>query len=140
MAHEKCHRLLKETRIDHVASVSPIGYLSCGGLGIEVEVPIIDETDQSPSLTEGRRVLLPKFCAHGNDGPGIFELFLTTRGGGKSTRIGLDVSPTIVVEQHGGDIRFTSEPGANRFQLRPPMDGSDGEASRNVVQSLDVGQ
>jgi nitrogen-specific signal transduction histidine kinase len=111
-------------------------------------VPTIDDTDRSPSIMEGRHALLPKFCAHGNDGPGIFEIvrgrifgpFLATKGDGKSTSICLAVCPHIAVERHGGGIRFTSEPGATRFQLRPPMDGSVGEASRSVVCSLEVGQ
>ena len=84
---------------------------------------------------EGDRVLVEI----SDDGPGIpegvgdriFEPFFTTKDVGKGTGIGLDISRRVVVEQHGGDIRFTSEPGDTRFQVRLPIrpaDVSDGEA------------
>ena len=72
-------------------------------------MPVIDETGQSPAITEGTRALLPKICAHGNDEPGIsegardrvFETFLTT--------------------------------------IRPPMDDSVGEVPKNEMRSLEMG-
>lgn len=46
-----------------------------------------------------------------------------------------DISHRVVVERHGGDIRYTSQPSDIRIHVRLPMDGSiDGEASRNVVR------
>lgn len=66
----------------------------------------------------------------------VFEPFFTTKVVGKGTDISSDISHRIVVEQHGGDICFTSEPGDSRFQERLPIDGSvDGETPRNVVRS-----
>ena len=54
----------------------------------------------------------------GDTGPGIdpdvlqrvFEPFFTTKDVGKGTGLGLDISRRIVVDRHGGDITFTSEP------------------------------
>jgi len=71
----------------------------------------------------------------------VFEQFFTTKEVGKGTDIGSDISHGIVVEQHGGDICFTSKPGDSRFQERLPIAGSvDGETPRNVVRSPEAGQ
>jgi hypothetical protein len=41
----------------------------------------------------------------------------------------------MVVEQHGGDIRYTPRSSDIRVHVRLPMDGSvEGEAPRNVVR------
>jgi signal transduction histidine kinase len=61
-----------------------------------------------------------------DDGPGIpdsareriFEPFYTTKGVGKGTGLGLDISHRVVVEDHEGDIRVLSNPGDTRFQVR----------------------
>jgi hypothetical protein len=46
-----------------------------------------------------------------------------------------DINHRMVVEQHGGDIRYTSQSSEIRVHLRLPMDGSVvGEAPRNVVR------
>jgi signal transduction histidine kinase len=63
-----------------------------------------------------------------DDGPGIpeeirdriFEPFFTTKDVGKGTGLGLDISYRVV-EKLGGDIRFSSEPGDTRFQVRLPI-------------------
>jgi hypothetical protein len=71
----------------------------------------------------------------------VFEPFFTTKEVGKGTDIGSDISHCIVVEQHGGDLCFTSKPGDSRFQGSLPKDGSvDGEAPRNVVRSPEACQ
>jgi signal transduction histidine kinase len=71
----------------------------------------------------------------------VFAPFFTTKVVGKGTDIGADISHRIVVEQHGGDICFTSEPGDSRFQERLPIDGSvDRETPRNVVRSPEACQ
>jgi hypothetical protein len=52
----------------------------------------------------------------------------------------LDIYHRMVVEQHGGDIHYTSQPSDIRFHVRLPMDASiDGEAPRNVVRLGEVG-
>ena len=65
----------------------------------------------------------------GDTGPGIdpdvlqrvFEPFFTTKDVGKGTGLGLDISRRIVVDRHGGDITFTSEPGATTATVRLPV-------------------
>ena len=64
-----------------------------------------------------------------HDGPGIpeeikdrvFEPFFTTKGAGEGTGLGLDTARRVVVNGHGGDLRFSSEPGDTRFQVRLPV-------------------
>jgi signal transduction histidine kinase len=53
--------------------------------------------------------------------PRIFEQFFTTKEVGKGTGLGLDIARRIVVGQHKGDIRFDSQPGNTRFQVRLPI-------------------
>ena len=89
---------------------------------------LVEISDDGPVGTEGDR-------------DRVFEPFFTTKNVGKDTDIGADISHRIVVEQHGGDICFTSEPGDSRFQERLPIDGSvDGETPRNVVRSPEACQ
>jgi signal transduction histidine kinase len=51
----------------------------------------------------------------------IFEQFFTTKEAGKGTGLGLDIARRIVVGQHKGDIRFNSQPGETKFQVRLPI-------------------
>ncbi|WP_227997350.1 ATP-binding protein [Nocardia australiensis] len=65
----------------------------------------------------------------GDTGPGvpadarsrIFEPFFTTKPVGDGTGLGLDISFRIVVNKHGGDIQFDSEPGDTRFTVWLPL-------------------
>jgi signal transduction histidine kinase len=74
---------------------------------------------------DGDRVLVDI----GDTGPGIppeirqrvFEPFFTTKPVGEGTGLGLDISYRIVVNRHGGDISFTSDPGDTHFQVRLPL-------------------
>ncbi len=53
--------------------------------------------------------------------PRIFDPFFTTKPIGQGTGLGLSISYQIV-EQHGGDIRVTSQPGkGTRFTVRLPL-------------------
>lgn len=64
-----------------------------------------------------------------DNGPGIpieiqkqiFEPFFTTKEAGQGTGLGLDISYGIVVQQHHGEIRFDSQAGVTRFQVRLPI-------------------
>ena len=53
--------------------------------------------------------------------PRIFEPFFTSKGVGKGTGLGLDISRRIVVQEHKGNIRFESSPGYTNFQVRLPI-------------------
>jgi signal transduction histidine kinase len=53
--------------------------------------------------------------------PQIFDPFYTTKPVGVGTGIGLGIVQRIV-EQYGGTIRFTSEPGSTEFVVRLPSD------------------
>jgi signal transduction histidine kinase len=92
----------------------------------------VDAMDGSGVLTvrtgrDGDRVLVEI----GDTGPGIpepvaahiFEPFYTTKPVGKGTGLGLDICWRIVVQRHGGDLRFTSTPGDTRFQALLPTGG-----------------
>jgi signal transduction histidine kinase len=50
----------------------------------------------------------------------ILEHFFTTKPVGKGTGLGLDICWRIVVQRHGGDLRFASTPGDIRFQVLLP--------------------
>ncbi|MGF1478404.1 MAG: ATP-binding protein [Cyanophyceae cyanobacterium] len=53
--------------------------------------------------------------------PRIYEQFFTTKAVGEGLGLGLDTVRRIVVG-HQGNIRFDSEPGNTRFQVRLPLD------------------
>jgi signal transduction histidine kinase len=53
--------------------------------------------------------------------PHVFDPFFTTKDVGQGTGLGLDISYRIVVNDHHGDLRFTSKPGDTRFQVRLPL-------------------
>jgi signal transduction histidine kinase len=55
----------------------------------------------------------------------ILEPFFTTKPVGKGTGLGLDICWRIVVQRHGGDLRFTSAPGDTRFQVLLPLTRDD---------------
>jgi signal transduction histidine kinase len=92
----------------------------------------VDAMDGRGTLTvrtrrDGDRVLVEV----GDSGPGIpepvgahiFEPFYTTKPVGKGTGLGLDICWRIVVQRHGGELRFTSTPGDTRFQVVLPIGG-----------------
>jgi signal transduction histidine kinase len=51
----------------------------------------------------------------------IFEPFFTSKEVGKGSGLGLDISRRIIVQEHKGNIRFESHPGATNFQVRLPI-------------------
>jgi signal transduction histidine kinase len=50
----------------------------------------------------------------------IFDPFFTTKPVGQGTGLGLDVAYKIVVDHHGGSLRFRSRPGETVFEVRLP--------------------
>ena len=81
----------------------------------------------------------------GDSGPGIdpdvlarvFEPFFTTKDVGRGTGLGLDISRRIVVDRHGGDITFVSEPGATTARVRLPIP-SHGAGSNVTFRRRDI--
>jgi PAS domain S-box-containing protein len=52
----------------------------------------------------------------------IFDPFFTTKGPGEGTGLGLNISHTLVVQKHHGEISVKSEPGSTCFAVRLPVD------------------
>lgn len=78
-----------------------------------------------------------------DNGPGIpleiqkqvFEPFFTTKKAGEGTGLGLDISYRIIVQQHSGSLRFDSQPGQTRFQVRLPIgDHSKTSLASNMLK------
>ena len=51
----------------------------------------------------------------------VYEPFFTTKGVGKGTGLGLDISRRIVTDRHGGEISVDSEPGCTVISVRLPQ-------------------
>jgi signal transduction histidine kinase/CheY-like chemotaxis protein len=86
---------------------------------------------------DGDRVMI----AVTDNGPGIppsvreriFDPFFTTKPIGRGTGQGLALAWITVVEQHGGTLSFTTEPGrGTTFSLGLPVGGADSTPSRSV--------
>lgn len=66
-----------------------------------------------------------------DDGPGmapgvaerVFDPFFTTKPPGSGTGLGLTISHTVVVRQHGGRMSVDSEPGRTSFRVELPVLG-----------------
>lgn len=65
-----------------------------------------------------------------DDGPGIpsenqskiFDPFFTTKAPGEGTGLGLNISRSLIVQKHHGQLQVDSEPGKTRFRVQLPMD------------------
>jgi signal transduction histidine kinase len=53
--------------------------------------------------------------------PQIFDPFFTTKPPGEGTGLGLNISHSIIVQKHRGQITVVSEPGQTCFQVRLPL-------------------
>lgn len=56
--------------------------------------------------------------------PKIFDAFFTTKPPGSGTGLGLDISYSIVVHRHRGELRVASHPGSTVFTVTLPVRGS----------------
>ena len=55
----------------------------------------------------------------------VFDPFFTTKPPGEGTGLGLNISHTIVVQRHGGQISVRSKPGSTCFTIRLPLTLAD---------------
>ena len=83
----------------------------------EDDCVVVEIADSGPGIS-------PEVEAH------IFEPFLTTKGVGEGTGLGLDTVQRIV-RKHRGSIQVTSEPGDTRFQVYLPLVGGP---AMNTIQ------
>ncbi len=68
-----------------------------------------------------------------DNGPGIpeenqskvFDAFFTTKGPGKGTGLGLNISYNIIVQKHRGDMKVSSKPGKTCFEVMLPINFED---------------
>jgi signal transduction histidine kinase len=93
----------------------------------------LDAMDGSGTLRVSTRLDEPCIVIDVADtGPGMsretqaraFEPFYTTKGVGKGTGLGLDISRRIVVDRHHGEILIDSEPGRTVISVRLPRTGA----------------
>ncbi len=61
--------------------------------------------------------------------PRIFDAFFTTKPPGKGTGLGLEISYSIVVNKHRGDIKFSSRPGKTTFCVYLPVNFEETDGS-----------
>jgi signal transduction histidine kinase len=61
----------------------------------------------------------------------IFDPFFTTKGPGEGTGLGLNISHTLVVQKHHGEISVKSEPGSTCFAVRLPIDCEPAEDKKD---------
>lgn len=74
----------------------------------ESDFLLVEIADNGPGIS-------PEIQSH------IFEPFFTTKGVGEGTGLGLHIAYRIIVGQHQGDIRVSSQPGDTKFQVRLPI-------------------
>lgn len=74
---------------------------------LEVHQVVVEITDNGPGIPEEIRER-------------IFEPFFTTKGVGDGNGLGLDIAYRAV-RRHNGELRFESQPGCTRFQVRLPL-------------------
>ena len=114
--------------------IANLGINACHAIGrrqglIEIQLDALqvdaELASSSADLKVGRYVRL-RFSDNGSgipleSQPQIFDPFYTTKPVGVGTGIGLGIVQRIV-EQYGGTIRFSSEPGNTEFVVRLPND------------------
>jgi signal transduction histidine kinase len=74
---------------------------------VEAERIVVEVVDDGPGIPRGARGR-------------VFEPFYTSKDVGAGTGLGLDIVRRVV-DAHGGEISFRSEPGETRFTVRLPL-------------------
>ena len=83
----------------------------------ELIVEVIDmENDRFKVIIEDNGPGIPKEIQSK-----IFDAFFSTKGVGKGTGLGLNISYSIVVQKHRGDLRVKSEPRQTIFEVWLPI-------------------
>jgi signal transduction histidine kinase len=59
----------------------------------------------------------------------IFDPFFTTKAPGEGTGLGLNISHSIIVEKHNGQISVDSRPGETRFTVKLPISQPEGKVT-----------
>lgn len=68
----------------------------------------------------------------------IFDPFFTTKEVGRGTGQGLSISHKIIVENHGGQLTFVTEPGVGTtFNIELPL--SEQGSKNSIIESPDIG-
>jgi len=75
---------------------------------VEAEHVVVEVVDDGPGIPRGARGR-------------VFEPFYTTKEVGTGTGLGLDIVRRVV-DAHGGEVSFRSQPGETRFTVRLPVD------------------
>ena len=92
--------------LNHAETPEPV--ITSRALAEEGEVVVVVE-DNGPGI--------PEDIQHR-----IFDAFFTTKPPGSGTGLGLDISYSIVVNKHAGDVAVDSSPGRTRFIVRLPIE------------------
>jgi signal transduction histidine kinase/predicted CoA-binding protein len=66
----------------------------------------------------------------------IFDAFFTTKPPGKGTGLGLDISYSIVVNRHRGDMRVVSRPGMTCFRVTLPINFDETDAKSTAIEAI----
>ena len=128
-------RNVLKTRVEVVKQYGPLPRISC--MPSQLNQVFLNMLTNAAQAIEGPGKILLKTEADGDwlkvsvqdTGKGIpadvlpriFDPFFTTKPVGQGTGLGLSISYQIV-QQHGGDIRVTSQPGkGTRFTVRLPL-------------------
>jgi signal transduction histidine kinase len=128
-------RNVLKTRVEVVRQYGPLPRISC--MPSQLNQVFLNMISNAAQAIEGQgKILLKTEAEEGwlkvtvqDTGKGIpadvlpriFDPFFTTKPVGQGTGLGLSISYQIV-QQHGGDIRVTSQPGkGTRFTVRLPL-------------------
>ncbi len=106
----------------------------------QVWTNLLDNASDALAEQEGAQIIIRTrqkggwvFVEVEDNGPGIpeenqnkiFDAFFTTKGPGKGTGLGLNISYNIIVQKHRGDMKVNSGPGRTCFEISLPIENKD---------------